>query len=460
MASDEFISLEAPCEVDAKDEGGDIQVKAPDVNGAEPLASELQPEGESGVVGSNPKPSAGNLDLEEGQVEDMDIADDDIVVGKDQLSDASIQPQTSILAAVQTVIGFEVKLNKGDRTENAPIYESNSVSVEESPSRGVKRARVESKEPSIRVIYTDLTRKAKESMQLMQQWSEWQTRRQHHLKEAVEGTLESGEETYYPALHVGSEKSCAVSFWVDNQAKESDTVDDDTVPLYDREFTLGSTPLGDSSNTERMVESHCKINYFLQENDPPPWLHRMRELGYPPGYLDVVDDEDKPSGITIFGDGEVKLEHEEGELSEQAEASPPKKRMTVEFPGINAPIPENGDQWLWGSAPPQSSGRYHSLDSRDYRDRGPPGADHYSSRYHSHDYGPLSPSLGRSHSDRGWRSPPRYDNLPADDGSCTPHSYPSRQYSGHYSSSSEMSSRHSRDRDRDRHDSRHYHHRR
>lgn len=23
----------------------------------------------------------------------------------------------------------------------------------------------------------------------------------------------------------------------------------------------------------------------IQELDPPPWLHRMRELGYPPGYL-------------------------------------------------------------------------------------------------------------------------------------------------------------------------------
>lgn len=34
-----------------------------------------------------------------------------------------------------------------------------------------------------------------------------------------------------------------------------------------------------------MVESHSKYNYVLQENDPPPWLHRMRELGYPPGYL-------------------------------------------------------------------------------------------------------------------------------------------------------------------------------
>lgn len=527
MASDEFISLDAPCEADAKDEGGDVQVKAPDVSGMEPLVSDLQPEGKAGAVGSNPKTSAGNLDLEEGQVEDMDLADDDVVVGKDQLLDASIQPEISV-AAVQTVIGFEVKLDKGDGTENEIIYESNSISIEESPSRGVKRARVESKEPSVRVIYSDLTRESKRKlMQLMQQWSEWQARRMHHLEEAVEVTLESGEETYYPALHVGSEKSCAVSFWVDNQARESDTVDDGSVPLYDREFTLHSTPLGGSSNTERVDkdDSRCfncgsyshamkdcpkprdnvaisnarkqhnlkrnqsNVNrvqnrYYqktpgkfddlkagvlgpetrqclgIGENDPPPWLHRMRELGYPPGYLDVVDDEDRPSGITIFGDGEVKLEYEEGELSEQGEASSPKKKMTVEFPGINAPIPENGDQWLWGSTPPQSSGRHHSLDSRDFHDRGPPGADHYSPRYHSHDFGPLRPSIGRSHSDRGWRSPPRYDNPPADDGAWTPHSYPSRQHLGHYSSSSEMSSRHSRDKDRDRHDSRHYHHRR
>ncbi|KAG2659134.1 uncharacterized protein LOC120705046 isoform X3 [Panicum virgatum] len=532
MASDEFISLDATGEADAEgEEGGDLQVEAPDVNRAEPQqASELQPEGEAGTVGNNPKPSDGNIDLEEGQLEDMDLADDDVVVVKDELLDDSVQPEVSV-AAVQTVIGFEVKLDKGIGAENAV---SNSISVEESPARGVKRARVESKEPSVRVIYSDLTRESKRKlMELMQQWSQWQARRQHRGKEAVEEILESGEETYYPALHVdvGSKKSCAVSFWVDNQARESATMDDESVPLYDREFTLGSTPLGDSSNTERADkdDSRCfncgsyshalkdcpkprdnvaisnarkqhnlkrnqsNVNrvqnrYYqktpgkfddlkagvlgpetreclgIGENDPPPWLHRMRELGYPPGYLDVVDDEDKPSGITIFGDGEVKLEYEEGELPDQGEPSPPRKRMTVEFPGINAPIPENGDPWLWGSTPPQSSARHHSSDSRDYHDRGTLGADHYSSRYHSHDYGQLSPSLGRSHSDRGWRCPSRYDNLPADDGAWTPHSYPSRQYSGQDSSSSEMSSRHYRDRDRDRDrdrlDSRHYHHRR
>jgi hypothetical protein len=35
----------------------------------------------------------------------------------------------------------------------------------------------------------------------------------------------------------------------------------------------------------RMLGSLSEYNDVLQENDPPPWLHRMRELGYPPGYL-------------------------------------------------------------------------------------------------------------------------------------------------------------------------------
>ena len=41
------------------------------------------------------------------------------------------------------------------------------------------------------------------------------------------------------------------SFCVDSQARDNVAVDDGAVPLYNREFTLGSTPLGDSSNAER-----------------------------------------------------------------------------------------------------------------------------------------------------------------------------------------------------------------
>jgi zinc finger CCHC domain-containing protein 8 len=116
-------------EVVKGEEGGDLRVEAPVVNGAEVLAPGLQPEVEACAVSSSPKPSDGNIDLEEGQVEDMDLADDDVVV-KDELLDAN-GPEVSV-AAVRTVIGFEVKLDKGAGAENASVYESNSISVEES----------------------------------------------------------------------------------------------------------------------------------------------------------------------------------------------------------------------------------------------------------------------------------------------------------------------------------------
>lgn len=547
-------------EPDAKDG----QTKAVDANGLEPLASEHQPQDRPSTVtvdsakasveipdleeegqvackaGAEDAQGGGDLlaeplivngvdatkasdeiiDLEEGQVEDMDLSDDGEVVVKRRTSDAPVQAQASEPALLQSLHGVvSVGVDKGNGPGIvAHVRASSSAFIDESPTRGVKRARVESAEPSVRVIYNNLTRESKRRlMELMQQWSEWQARKQHTLTDSVEEVLECGEETYYPALHVGSERS-AVSFWVDSQARGNVAVDDGAVPLYNREFTLGSTPLGDPSNTESKQDKddsrcfncgsyshalkdcpkprdHVAISnarkqhnskrnlsnvsrgqnrYYqktpgkfddlkagvlgsetreclgLRENDPPPWLHRMRELGYPPGYLDEVEDEDKPSGITIFGDGEAKAEHEEGELPEQGEPSPPLKKMTVEFPGINAPVPENGDPWLWGSTPPQSSSGRHHHPSSDSRDRGPPGAEHYSSsRYHPYDHGPATPGLVRSHSDRGRRSSSGYyDNPPpppGEEGAWTPHAYSSRQHS----SGSEMS-RHSRERERER----------
>ncbi|KAG6558022.1 hypothetical protein Mapa_000201 [Marchantia paleacea] len=92
-------------------------------------------------------------------------------------------------------------------------------------------------------------------------------------------------------------------------------------------------------------------------HDPPPWLHRMRELGYPPGYLEDPDEES--SEVEIFGgigdeavsDG-GKEQTEDGEIVEKKKTSDDllvAKKMTVEFPGINAPIPENADKRLWTS---------------------------------------------------------------------------------------------------------------
>ncbi|BBN09437.1 zinc finger CCHC domain-containing protein 8 [Marchantia polymorpha subsp. ruderalis] len=95
----------------------------------------------------------------------------------------------------------------------------------------------------------------------------------------------------------------------------------------------------------------------IGEHDPPPWLHRMRELGYPPGYLE--DPEEESSEVEIFGgigdeatsDG-GKEPTEDGEIVEKKKPSEDllvAKKMTVEFPGINAPIPENADKRMWTS---------------------------------------------------------------------------------------------------------------
>ncbi|XP_057993447.1 uncharacterized protein LOC110671573 isoform X2 [Hevea brasiliensis] len=348
--------------------------------------------------------------------------------------------------------------------------------------------------------------------ELLQQWSEWHA--QHGSSAQDNELLESGEETYFPALCVGMEKSSAVSFWIENPTKklQSDGYippDDDFVPLYDRGFALGLSSTDGPSNVEGGLEivdeaarcfncgsynhslkecpkprDNAAVNnarkqhkskrnqnsgprnsarYYqnssggkydglkpgalgaetrqllgLGELDPPPWLNRMRELGYPPGYLDP-DDEDQPSGITIFADEDVKEEQEDGEIIETDCPDPPKK-MAVEFPGINAPIPENADERLWAAGPssydpfrnrslrrsnhssePISRWRRHEQrGSRDSLDEGPPGVDpvfspsmssypprygNYDSSYNFDNSRDPSPSLARSHIDRGRRSP-------------------------------------------------------
>ncbi|GJN29151.1 hypothetical protein PR202_gb17348 [Eleusine coracana subsp. coracana] len=230
MASEEFISLGAPDEADVKDDqAGEFQDEAPDANGAEPLASELQPEGGASAASSSPKASDENLDLEEGQVEDMDLADDDVVVTKHQQLDALVQSETS----VASVHGFYVETDKGNRAD-VLLHASTTISVDE--SRILRNETFispctylltyscycehsyASEDSSVSIESCEFCShkmgKALESkrklMELMQRWSEWQTRTQRNLKDDVEEVLESGEETYYPALQIGSEKSCPV----------------------------------------------------------------------------------------------------------------------------------------------------------------------------------------------------------------------------------------------------------
>lgn len=128
--------------------------------------------------------------------------------------------------------------------------------------------------------------------------------------------------------------------------------------------------------------------------------------------LDDDEDEDQPSGITIFAD-ETTREFEDGELPEQSDPEPPRKKMSVAFPGINAPIPDNADSRRWGATSTgsgfnSSRSRVHqSKHSSDHhrghhiQDNDTPEADRrlsssfpgYSPRYHSYNHNSGSRSL-------------------------------------------------------------------
>ncbi|XP_052203045.1 uncharacterized protein LOC127808508 [Diospyros lotus] len=371
---------------------------------------------------------------------------------------------------------------------------------------GVKKARMtvdEQQQPSVHVIYNSLTRDSKHKLEeLLQQWSEWHAQHCSPAHDSID-VLESGQETYFPALCVGPDNLSAVSFWMDNQPrnqqKEFIPLDSQSVPLYDRGYSLALTSTDSPSNLEgglqldsfrcfncgsynhtlrdcpkprdnvavnnarkehkskrnQNASSRNPTRYYqtspggkydglkpgvleaetrqllgLGELDPPPWLNRMREIGYPPGYLDPQD-EDQPSGIIIFTEEDSMEEKEDGEILETNIPQPPRK-MSVKFPGVNAPIPEKADENRWAAGPSSSDlsrnrsqrrGQHHEQRrSRDFRDEGPPGVDDpgfsyssssYSERHGSYEHSysfqsargniliPRSPSYGRSLSDRG-----------------------------------------------------------
>ncbi|KAK9830123.1 hypothetical protein WJX72_009892 [[Myrmecia] bisecta] len=82
--------------------------------------------------------------------------------------------------------------------------------------------------------------------------------------------------------------------------------------------------------------------------DPPPWLTRMRQMGYPPGWIK------KHTGSAESDDDAVVMYDVVFMGMEE---------MLVSFPGINAPIPKGADVASWGPNPPGMGKRgnlYHA----------------------------------------------------------------------------------------------------
>ncbi|KAL9226001.1 hypothetical protein vseg_001861 [Gypsophila vaccaria] len=301
---------------------------------------------------------------------------------------------------------------------NGSVDHHNEVGIH--VKQGVERLQEDCSdmESSVRVVYSSLPRRSKRKLkELLSNWSDWHAKHCAQAEDTAD-SLESGEETYFPALNVGSDKPSTVSFSMDvnfckRQRKETVTCNQESSPLYDRGFAVGlvsnivadedsgvdlreaprcfncgsynhplsgcTKPINKSAVSTARKEFLSKKNlngsprvptrYYqdspggkydglvpgalsaetrklmvLGELDPPPWLNRMRELGYPPGYLDLKE-EDQPSGIAIFGDDKTQV----GDVRNDPPLGVQKtqKKMMVDFPGINAPIPKNADQNLW-----------------------------------------------------------------------------------------------------------------
>ncbi|KZV45598.1 hypothetical protein F511_02258 [Dorcoceras hygrometricum] len=499
-------------------------------------------------------------------------------------SSVAVETRTSIESSVHVQNGsLSVQSENGSRNLKKVGARLSSQKIDSCSISGVKRPRmtVDEKQPSVHVIYTSLTKKEKyltsvnldrdskrKLEELMQEWSQWNA---HNCSPSNDSSvLQSGEETYFPALRIDLDKSSAVSaqqnlvvylsayrretlseetiykvpreeaFWVDGEMKNASSkelipLDGISVPIYDREYSsaLASTDVSSSLDGEKNLDtSRCfncgsyshalrecpkprdnvavnnarklhkssnrnqhsgsrnSTRYYqeprvkkydglmpgaldaetrkllgLGEFDPPPWLNRMREIGYPPAYLEP-DEEDQPSGITIFGDDTTKEEPEDGEILGISYTKPFTK-MSVEFPGINSPIPEKADERLWASCYSNSSrsgdrclprhiqsyeylspGQNHERRrSRDTEDDGPPGCEpgmspSISNRFHryvDHDSSyeslssqvspsmPWSSTFGRSLSDIGRRSPLAQDNDSSNHGRYGTFSYPSHR---------------------------------
>ena len=90
----------------------------------------------------------------------------------------------------------------------------------------------------------------------------------------------------------------------------------------------------------------------MRDGDPPPYLSRMQQLGYPPGYLgdpDAADVADRP--LTLWSGGD---EGESAAAEPSSAPRPPRHPVQVPlvaFPGLNVPPPAGSDaRWPWRGA--------------------------------------------------------------------------------------------------------------
>ncbi|XP_036383012.1 zinc finger CCHC domain-containing protein 8 [Megalops cyprinoides] len=154
----------------------------------------------------------------------------------------------------------------------------------------------------------------------------------------------------------------------------------------------------------------------MAANSLPPFVYRMRQLGYPPGWLKEAEMEN--SGLMLY-DGKVSSD---GEITEDENYQSHKisydVSKLVDFPGFNVSIPANvNDEWrLYGSIPMQPDQLKHNFAAYLSRNFPVPGSN-CNKRAHESDSTPRHSKKRRSDVDGA-----RCSDMDVDSGSETPQS--------------------------------------
>ncbi|XP_041643190.1 zinc finger CCHC domain-containing protein 8 [Cheilinus undulatus] len=100
-----------------------------------------------------------------------------------------------------------------------------------------------------------------------------------------------------------------------------------------------------------MMSEELMAALGLDRNTLPPLIYRMRQLGYPPGWLKEAEMED--SGLALY-DGNASNDGNATDNANSQNVSYDVSKL-VDFPGFNVPAPNMKDEFmLYGSVPIQS----------------------------------------------------------------------------------------------------------
>ncbi|XP_001506640.2 zinc finger CCHC domain-containing protein 8 isoform X2 [Ornithorhynchus anatinus] len=93
----------------------------------------------------------------------------------------------------------------------------------------------------------------------------------------------------------------------------------------------------------------------VSDKNLPPFIYRMRQLGYPPGWLKEAELEN--SGLALYDGKDATDETEAGELQQQNKCVTYDVSKLVNYPGFNISTPKGiPDEWrIFGSIPMQAS---------------------------------------------------------------------------------------------------------